>query len=117
VTGSTVFTTPGFHDVVLTNFVNGTQREVKAYLDGVLQLQSDTDQLNLDNANNPGHILSLFLDNVAGPAQNEFADGRIASFRLYDGVIVPTSVPEPEAYSLALLGLCAIVLIARRRAA
>ena len=114
VTGSTLFTTPGFHDVVLSNFVNGSQREVKAYLDGVLELQSDTDQLNLDNANNPGHTLSLFLDNVAGPAENEFADGRIASLRLYDGIIVPTNTPEPEAYTLVLVGLCAVALIARR---
>jgi hypothetical protein len=111
VTGSTLFTTPGFHDVVLTNFVTGSQREVKAYLDGVLQLQSNTDQLNLDNPNNPGHILSLFLDNVAGPAENEFADGRIASFRLYDGIITPTNVPEPEAYLLILGGLCVLGII------
>jgi hypothetical protein len=117
ITGSTLFTTPGFHDVVLTNFVTGSQREVKAYLDGVLQLQSDTDQLNLDNANNPGHILSLFLDNVAGPAQNEFADGRIASFRLYDGIITPTNVPEPEAYALTLAGLCVVAMFGYRRRA
>ncbi len=106
VTGSTIFSTPGFHDVLLTNFVNGNQREVKAYLDGVLQLQSDTNQLNLDNPDNPGHILSFFLDNVNGPAQNEFADGEIASLRLYDGIVVPSnSVPEPKTSVLVLGGL------------
>jgi hypothetical protein len=116
VTGSTIFSTPGFHDVVLSNFVNGTQREVKAWLDGVLQLQSDTDQLNLDITNNPGHILSFFLDNVAGPAQNEFANGRIASLRLYDGVVVPEpSIPEPGTYALMLAGLGAIGLATRWR--
>jgi hypothetical protein len=108
VTGSTLFTTPGFHDVLLTNFVVGGQREVKAYLDGVLQLTSDTDQLNLDNANNPGHLLNFFLDNLAGPAQNEFADGRIAFLQLSDGIVVPgprVGVPQPPTLALVLFGL------------
>jgi hypothetical protein len=87
VTGSTLFTTPGFHHVVLSNLINGNQREVKASLDGVLQLTSDTDQLNLDNSNNPGHLISFFLDNIAGPAQNEFADGRIAFLQIHSGIL------------------------------
>ncbi len=87
VTGSTPFITPGFHHVVLSNFINGTQREVKASLDGVLQLTSNTDQLNLDNANNPGHLLSFFLDNLAGPAQLEYADGRIAFLQIHDNIL------------------------------
>lgn len=113
VTGTTVFVSPGFHDVVLTNFVVGGTREVKAYLDGVLELVSDTDQLNLDNLNNPGHLLHLFVDNLAGPAQLEFADGRIASLRLFDGIVIPTDVSEPGTLALALTGLAA--LRSRRR--
>ena len=115
VTGSTIFTTPGFHNVALTNFVVGGVREVKAYLDGNLELTSDTDQLNLDNLNNPTHLLHFFVDNLAGPAQQEFADGRIASLRLYDGVIVPSPVPEPETYAMLLTGLGFLGFAARRR--
>ena len=114
VTGSTTFTTPGFHEVVLSNLVNGNVREVKAYLDGVLQLQSDTDQLNLDNPNNPGHLLHFFLDNLAGPAQLEYADGRIASLTLYDGILVGT-IPEPTTWVLMLAGLAVMGGAAKRR--
>jgi hypothetical protein len=92
--------------VLLTNFVEGGQREVKAYLDGVLELVSDTDQLNLDNANNPGHLLNFFLDNLAGPAQNEFADGRIAFLQISDGIVVlNSSVPGAPTLALVLIGL------------
>ena len=115
-TGSTIFTTPGFHHVVLSNFVNGNVREVKAYLDGVLQLVSDTDQLNLDNANNPGHLLHFFVDNLAGPAQQEYADGRIAALTIYDGILVG-NVPEPTTWALMLGGLVAVSSLAARRKA
>jgi len=87
VTGDTLFTTPGFHHVLLTNYVVEGTREVKAYLDSGLELTSGTDQLNLDNENNPGHLLHFFLDNVAGPAQQEFADGRLAYLRIFNGVV------------------------------
>lgn len=116
VSGPTTFTTPGFHEVVLSNLVNGNVREVKAYLDGVLQLQSDTDQLNLDNPNNPGHLLHFFLDNLAGPAQQEYADGRIASLTLYDGILVG-SIPEPTTWVLMVAGLAAVGGAAKRRSA
>jgi hypothetical protein len=98
----------------LSNFVNGNTREVKAYLDGVLELQSDTDQLNLDNANNPGHLLNFFLDNLAGPAQQEYADGRIAALTIYDGILV-ANVPEPTTWALMFAGLAGISAIAARR--
>lgn len=116
VTGSAAFTTRGFHSVVLSNFVNGNTREVKAYLDAVLQLQSDTDQLNLDNASNPGHLLHYFLDNLAGPAQREYADGRIASLTIYDAILV-TTVPEPTSWALLLAELAFAAGVARRRRA
>lgn len=116
VSGSTTFTTPGFHSVVLSNFVNGNTREVKAYLDGVLQLQSDTDQLNLDNSNNPGHLLHFFLDNLTGPAQQEYADGRMAALTIYDGILVAT-IPEPGTWALMVGGLLAVANLAARRRA
>ena len=118
VTGSTIFTTPGFHSVVLSNFVVSGTREVKAYLDGNLELTSDTDELNLDNVDNPGHLLHFFLDNLAGPAQQEFADGRIALLKVYDGVLVPTpTVPEPAPAVLLLLGLAGLAAATRTRVA
>ncbi len=101
-TGSTVFTTPGFHTVILSSFSRNGRSEVEAYLDGTFEFRSNTDQLSLDNANNPDHLLHFFLDNLAGPAQQGYADGRIAFLRLYDGIII---VPEPETYLLMLLGL------------
>jgi hypothetical protein len=115
VSGTTVFTTPGFHSVVLSNFVVNGTREVKAYLDGNLELVSSTDQLNLDNPNNPGHLLHFFVDNLAGPAQQEFANGRIASLSLYDGIFVPPPVPEPLSAALLLAGLPFLGLALRRR--
>ena len=118
VTGSTIFTTSGFHSVVLSNFVVSGTREVKAYLDGNLELTSDTDELNLDNVDNPGHLLHFFLDNLAGPAQQEFADGRIALLKVYDGVLVPTpTVPEPAPAVLLLLGLAGLTAATRTRVA
>lgn len=107
VDGSTVFTTGDFHTVVLTNFVVNGVREVKAYLDGVLELESNTDQLNLDNANNPGHLLNFFVDNYVDAPQ-EWAAGSIASLRVYDGIIVPSSVPEPASAALVLLALAGL---------
>lgn len=133
VTGSTLFTTNEFHHVVLTNFVSGGTQEVRAYLDGNLELTSNTDQLNLDNPNNPDNLLHLFLDNLVGGGQGEFADGRISLFRLYEGVLTPQQVQQqsqnpfgspvaaaaPEPGSLALIALTGLpmvgALVRRRR--
>jgi hypothetical protein len=116
-TGTTEFTNMTFRSVVMTNFVVNGVREVKAYLDGKLELQSDTDQLNLSNLNNPDHLLHFFADNLAGPAQQEWASGRIASLKLYNGVVVPvTTVPEPGSLALALAALLAAGGFARRQA-
>ncbi len=116
VSGTTTFVSPGFHDVLLTNYVVNGVREVKAYLDGNLEAESATDQLNLDNANNPGHLLHLFVDNLASNAQLEYADGRIAYLRLYDGIATPSTVPEPAPWALSLAGM-AVLAWRRRRAA
>jgi len=79
-----------------------------------LRLLHAVNRLNLDNANNPGHLLTFFLDNVAGPAQSEFADGRIASLRIFNGVVTP-SIPEPETYTLMLVGVALVFMTVLRR--
>ena len=72
--------------------------------------------MNLDNINNPGHLLHFFVDNLAGPAQQEFANGRIASLFLYDGIVKPP-VPEPSTVMLMLAGLVGLAGWARRKTA
>jgi hypothetical protein len=109
-TGSTVFTTNVFHHVVLTTAPSGV---VKAYLNGNLELTTaPTTVMNVSNADD---LLHFFLDNNTG---DEFADGRIALARIYDGVLTdsevanlalnpfPAAVPEPGV--LTLLGIGAV---------
>lgn len=109
--GTTPFTTPGFHEVVISVDTVDGHGVVKGWLDGKLELTASYDQFALDNANNPGHLLHFFADNLVDQAQQEFADGRIASLELYDGVFAP--VPEPGPSALVLAGLA--VLVARNR--
>ncbi len=105
--GPTTFTTPGFHDVVLSVSpeANGSQL-VKGYLDGQLEFSKVLSVYSLDNANNPGHLLTFFADNLAAGAQQEYADGRIASLQIYSGAFDPTTaVPEPASMAMVLAGL------------
>jgi hypothetical protein len=123
---------------VLTNFVSGGTQDVKAYLDGKLELTSGTNQLSLNNADNPNQLLHFFLDNVAGSAQTEFADGRVALIRLYNGALTSSQVgtiastpfatpppptgnviPEPGTLALAATGLLPLAgaVVRKRRKA
>jgi len=115
VNGSTVFTTPGFHDVLFSVAPEAGRQRVKAYLDGQLEISTLTDTFTLANANNPHHLLTFFADNTAAGAQLEYANGRIASLALYDGAITPSAVPEPQSVLLLLLGLGVILPAVRRR--
>lgn len=113
VSGSTLFTTPGFHTVWLT--VQGVapgQQQVTAWLDGQLELSTTTSRFGLDPVSNPQGRLVFFADNLAAGAQLEYANGRIASLALYDGVVSPSAVPEPQ---VALLLAAGLVLLAWRR--
>jgi hypothetical protein len=84
VTGTTNFTTNEFHHIALT-VGNNT---VKAYFDGQLELNSPTDKLNIVSP-----IVSFFVDNnLGGPAQTEFADGRVALIKLTDGVLTDDQI-------------------------
>ncbi len=103
--GSTLFTTPGFHEVLLSVSPEAGRQRVTAYLDGQLEFTTLSDVFTLANANNPGHLLTLFADNIGASANQEYANGRIAALALYDGAITPGAVPEPATGLLALTGL------------
>lgn len=113
--GSTTFTTPGFHDVMLSVAPEAGRQRVTAWLDGRQEFSVLSDVFTLANANNPNHLLTFFADNLAAGAQQEFASGRIASLALYDGSFTPSTVPEPAA-GLLMLGGLATVAWRRRRA-
>lgn len=115
--GTSTFATPGFHDVVFTVAPNGSRQQVSAYVDGKFEAGATMDVMRLDNPDNPGHLLHFFVDNIAADAQLEFANGRIASLKLYDGVITPTPVPEPSQLLMLLAGLGVVMALRRRIAA
>ena len=86
VTASTNFVTNEFHYIVMT-VGNNT---VKAYFDGQLELNSPTEKLNIQDP-----VVSFFVDNnLGGPAQTEFADGRVALIRLQDGVLGDSEIAD-----------------------
>ncbi|MCE4555645.1 hypothetical protein [Pelomonas cellulosilytica] len=115
VSGNTSFTTPGFHDVLLSVAPEAGRQRVTAYLDGQLEISTLTDTFTLANANNPQHLLTFFADNVASNAQQEFASGRIASLVLFDAAVTPAAVPEPQVVLLWLAGLLLVPAAARAR--
>jgi concanavalin A-like lectin/glucanase superfamily protein len=77
--GVTDFQTNRFYHVVLTNAAG----QVRVYLDGFLEFEiPNTDVMNIAN---PGNLLTLFADDKA--ISGEYADGRIALLRVYNGVL------------------------------
>jgi hypothetical protein len=113
--GSTFFTTPGFHDLLLKvapGAVADTQL-VEVWLDGLLQLTTTTSTLDLDNANNPGQLLVLFADNIGAGSNQEFAGGRIASLTLFNDAAAP--LPEPASLPLVAVSLAGLLGLAARR--
>ena len=116
VDGSTVFTTPGFHTVLLSVAPAADRQRVTAWLDGSQEFSVLTDTFTLANANNPNHLLTFFADNLAAGAQEEYANGRIAALALYDGSFTPSAVPEPTTAVLMLAGLGALARLRRRTA-
>jgi hypothetical protein len=121
VSGSTAaWTNNVYHHIVLTDD-NGT---VNVYLDGLSQFTTTTTVMDLNQADNPSHLLGAFLDNTTASGLEEWSPGNISLFRLWDGVLTPQQaqalatnpfVPEPA--TLSLLALTAPLLLLRRRQA
>lgn len=123
--GTGTFLPDTYNHVILT--FNGST--AVAYLDGVAQSTQATDYYSLPASN----VISLFLDNTAGPAQTEYSAGKIAWARFYDGALtaeeamtayqaavgfeVPPPVPEPGTYALLAGGLAVVAVAVRRRRA
>jgi hypothetical protein len=85
---ATAWTNNAFHYVVLTDNA-GT---FTAYLDGVQQLTDPIPQMNINNANNPGNLLGLFIDNTQAGGQGEWSAGQIALFRISNGALTSGEV-------------------------
>lgn len=122
--GPTPFTYGEYHRVTLTNNGNDT---VTGYMDGIFQFTLNSTSMNFSAyaAANPSRLIHFFADNLVGGGQGEFADGRVASIRLYDieldgdqvGELPPLpAVPEPSTVALMLAGLGVVAAATRRRA-
>lgn len=115
-TGQGAFAANTFEHVILT-FDGST---AVAYLNGASQSVQATNYYSLPASN----VISLFLDNTAGPAQTEYSPGKIAWARFYDGALsdsealdaynaavnfdIPPAVPEPGSWALMLAGLAGL---------
>ena len=131
--GTATFSTGTYFDMILTD--DGTTASV--YVNGVLDFSeaaqgAGLNQMNLNNANNPGQLLNLFLDNTVGGGQGEFSGGKIALLEAFNGVLsasdaatlsaspfanVPPSVgtPEPGTWLLLSIGGGLLVIGRQRR--
>lgn len=116
-TGVGTFNSNTYYHVLLT-FGSNT---AVAYLNGSAQSTQATDYYSLP----PSNVISLFLDNTASAAQNEYSSGKIAWARFWDGALTAdeaaaayrsavafdpgtppiTNVPEPSTLILAAAGL------------
>lgn len=125
--GPSLFTFGEYHRISLTN--NGAGHVI-AYMDGVYQFDLSSSSMDFSSyaGANPDRLIHFFADNVVGGGTGEFADGRVAMIRLYDGELTgqevadlpttPTSpVPEPETYAMMLAGLGLLGTMARRKKA
>jgi hypothetical protein len=87
--------------------------------------------LNLNNSNNPGQLIDLFLDHDVGGAQNEYSTGNNALFEVFNGVLRSSNVttlaaapfanvgtssatPEPSSWVLVAGGLVLLAASASR---
>lgn len=89
--GSNIFTNNEFHHVVLTVANTG---DVKAYLDGALELTVSTAAMNINNPSNPDDLLNFFLDNLGGGPTDEYSTGLVALIRLYADVLTDEQVAQ-----------------------
>jgi hypothetical protein len=107
-----------FHHVVLTVDDSTSPATVSAYLDGVSQFTTSTNEMNLnaDVADNPNQLLTFFLDNIAAGGQGEWSPGEVAFIRLWDGALTPTEAEAllPEPSTLALFAAAGLLLQRRR---
>ena len=124
--GSTPWTNNEFHHVVLTNDGLGN---IDAYFDGQFEFTLISNSMNFSSylGGNPGRLMHLFADNLQSGGQQEFSDGRIAYFALYDTALTAEevlnaaetplpSVPEPSSIAALLLGTGLLLTVSRRRA-
>jgi hypothetical protein len=123
--GSHTFSLNTFYDVVLVNS-GGT---VSVYFNGALDFSVVSTEMNANNVNNPGKLINLFLDNNVGSGQEEYSNGQIALFRVWNGALSGTdvtaldanpfgaAVPEPSAWLMAAFGLGLLLVFKVRREA